>query len=392
MFNKLRNNYVFTNMALVGTIVVISFLSMYLMIFNNTLKSLDYELDQVYSSYRNQTTEQYYNSDMGFVLEVDNFGVPTETNDKKFVKGVHIEEVLKTMNRSKNNRFKLNSFQYAYKTINSNTKDEVNYIVVLEVTKNMKDLSNFRSVLIFILLITLGFIFIICVYLANKSVNQLKEAWEKQRQFIGDASHELKTPLAVIETNVDALSLHHKSQWTDNIKSETKRMSKLLSDLLYLTKMDDYDLMFTHNTINFSNLISDQLLTYEVLMFEKGITLKTEIDKDVLIVQDEEKLKQVLHILIDNAIKYSEKYIEIKLKQEFNQITFSIENDGVGISKEDLNNVFDRFFKGDESRVYDDSHGLGLSIAHTIVERMKADIYVQSIEDEKTKFTILFDV
>lgn len=154
-------------------------------------------------------------------------------------------------------------------------------------------------------------IFFTSRFFANRSIAPVKEAFNKQKQFIADASHELKTPLAVINTNADVLlansddTIHNQIKWLHHIKSETERMKTLTGDLLYLTEMEDsrVGLMFTN--FNVSESVESVILTMEAIVYEKDISLTYEIEPGLTVRGSSEQIKQVVMILMDNAIKYT---------------------------------------------------------------------------------------
>lgn len=149
------------------------------------------------------------------------------------------------------------------------------------------------------------------------------EAWDQQKQFIADASHELKTPLTVISTNTDVIlsnsndTVESQSKWLNYIKNETIRMTKLVNSLLYIAKYDANETKILLKKINLSNIISSICLQYEPLIYENNKKLITNIDNNITIMGDEDKIKQLLNILMDNALKYSlnNGIIKISLKK-----------------------------------------------------------------------------
>jgi signal transduction histidine kinase len=233
--------------------------------------------------------------------------------------------------------------------------------------------------------------------LTERSIKPIKESYYKQKQFISDASHELKTPLAVIHTNVDVLLTNTDEQnkkWLEYIKSEVERMGHLTNDLLYLTQMDgaeDHQMMKT--TFNISERLEHILLGLEVVAFEKNISLIYDIAPDIEMHGNAEQVSQVMMILLDNAIKYTQTGgdISILLSKSTHHINLSVTNSGDGISEEDLPYVFDRFYRADKVRSRESgSYGLGLSIAKTIVEQHNGKITCESKVGDQTNFTVRF--
>ncbi len=262
---------------------------------------------------------------------------------------------------------------------------------------NVNDVFNTLNLLLIILitvgLVVLVIIYFISLYFANKAIKPLEIIWNKQKQFVADATHELKTPITIINANVDAIKLNKEDlvseqfRWLDYIKKETYGMNKLINELLTSAKADEekYELV----SCNISEVVSDVVLTFETVIFEKNIKLKTNVEKDITFNTDVSKLEQVIKILIDNAIKYNKNngYLNISLKKIKKNIYITVENSGVGISRDEIDLVFERFYKSDKSRS-DNSYGLGLYIAKTIVTKLGGKLLLDSEVNKKTTFTI----
>ncbi len=247
------------------------------------------------------------------------------------------------------------------------------------------------SIIMFILLE------LIIVYVSKKLtqwiIKPVVEAFNKQKQFIADASHELKTPLSVIMASAEALENEpDEKKWLDNIKSESERMNKLISDLLEMAKSENG---FKEQFINedLSKIAERSVLTFEGLMYEKDIKLDYKIEENIKFLCNGNQIKQLVSILLDNAIKhtYSKGKIEVELKKEkANAIVLTITNQGKEIPKEEQEKIFERFYRIDESRNRNDNrYGLGLAIAKNIVTNHNGEISVIS-ENGHTTFKIFF--
>ncbi|MDQ0174220.1 sensor histidine kinase [Bacillus chungangensis] len=211
----------------------------------------------------------------------------------------------------------------------------------------------------------------------------------------------MKTPLSIINANYDALlvnqeeTIQSQKKWLNYIKIGTDRMKKLINDLLISAKIEEVNLEICKMPFNLSNTINEQILSIEAAAIEKGITLIKSIEPDIIVNSDSESIKQVVTILFDNAIKYKNEngQIDISLTKSKHQIIYSIKNTGKGIAKKDLPKIFDRFYRTDPSRTQDSGgFGLGLSIAKTMIDRLGGRIYVTSIENESTTFTITLEL
>lgn len=226
--------------------------------------------------------------------------------------------------------------------------------------------------------IALVILFFISVYLAKRIVNPIEESYKKQKQFISDAGHELKTPVAVVSTNAEILSREiGENQWLSNIQYENERMGLLVTQLLDLARTEDAKVP-TEN-LDFSHLVDGETLPFEGVAFEKGLTLNCNIENDIHVNGNSTQLKQLVSILLDNAIRYSKdsREIYLSLSREHNTAKLSVINSGEEIPKEQRDMIFERFYRVDAVRNSEEKHyGLGLSIAKAISDYHKGRIEV----------------
>lgn len=189
----------------------------------------------------------------------------------------------------------------------------------------------------------------------------------------------------------DEDTIKNQSKWIHYIKSEVERMTKLTNDLLYLAQSDHSDIKLISTDFNLSETIEDVILTMEAPIFENNMLLDYNIDPDITCHGNNEQIKQVVMILLDNAIKYTNPNgkINLSLKRYNNKAELAVSNSGKGIPEEHLNNIFDRFYRIDKSRSKESGgYGLGLAIAKAIIEQHKGKISVKSTVNEITTFTI----
>lgn len=256
--------------------------------------------------------------------------------------------------------------------------------------------KSLRNMLMLSLLI--GFLALVCAYIISKKISlwivrPIEDAFNKQKQFISDASHELKTPLAVICANADILESEvGKSKWLNYIQNEVESMDKLVNNLLCLAKMEKENQNNEIIVFNMSKTVLGATMVFESLAYEQGIELLDDIDDNLNIRGNSEEIKQLLFILIDNAIKHTKKngQIIVSLKKNKNNIILKVKNMGDPIPKNEEEKIFERFYRRDESRNRDSKrYGLGLAIGKSIVEKHNGKIKV-SWEDGFTIFTIIF--
>ena len=216
----------------------------------------------------------------------------------------------------------------------------------------------------------------ISVVLAKIALKPAEDSWKKQKQFVADASHELKTPLSVIMANIDMLAAHQdetvasQMKWVENSRAEAQRMAGLVADLLFLAKNDDGVQVELADT-DLSEVVSSTVLGYDAILYENKKVFSYDIRQDLCVEGNERQLKQLVTILLDNANKYSEGAgnIELRLCAYGRHAELIVSNDCVQLTEEQLSHLFDRFYTVDPSRNKSNGgNGLGLSIAKMICE------------------------
>lgn len=232
------------------------------------------------------------------------------------------------------------------------------------------------------------FLAFLCIsyLLAGWAIRPADRAWDQQRQFIADASHELKTPLTVIMTNAELMQNTDygeadRSTFVSNILVMSQQMRSLVEQMLELARADNIQHNMLFSAVDFSRLVSDAALPFEPLFFEKGLSLQTEIAENITVIGDLSQLRRVLDILLDNAQKYSRAkgttWMTLQ-KRGKGHCLLTVANEGNEISPKDLTNLFKRFYRADQARSRTGSFGLGLSIAESIVMQHKGKIWVES--------------
>lgn len=238
------------------------------------------------------------------------------------------------------------------------------------------------------------FLVFLCIsfLLADWVAKPVDRAWELQRQFIADASHELKTPLTVIMTDAELMQnpdYDETSRWNfaASILVMSKQMRNLVEQMLELARADAVQQGGAFSSVDFSRLISDAVLPFEPVFFEKGLTLRTDISEGIMVNGDPSQLRQVLDILLDNAQKYSREkgttLVSLK-RQGRGHCLLTVADEGEEISAGDLHHLFKRFYRADKARSRSGgmeqtgSFGLGLSIAEAIIGRHRGRIWAES--------------
>ena len=266
-------------------------------------------------------------------------------------------------------------------------------IIFMDISSEIATMQNLYRTCIIIGLGSFASFLVISIFFARWAVRPVEEAWAQQRQFVSDASHELKTPLTVILTDAEMLKSPrfdeaHKTQFVENILTMSNQMRGLVESLLQLARVDSGAIQkMPLQTIDLSGLVSDELLTFDALFFEKGLTLAEDITDGITIHGSPQHLKQVVEILLDNAQKYASPQgtVQVTLqKSGAHHCLLSVSDPGDPIRPEDLKKIFQRFYRIDEARAMNHSYGLGLSIAENIVKNHKGRIWAESAEGINT--------
>ena len=240
-----------------------------------------------------------------------------------------------------------------------------------------------------------GIIFVISLLLSRWAVKPMDEAWRQQKQFVSDASHELKTPLTVIMANAELLtqpgySDEQRRGFSESILSVSRQMRRLVESLLDLARLDS--LRETESLVSetdLSSLVEDCVLPFEPLYFERGLLLETEVEPGIRVQGNDRVLRQCVDILLDNAQKYSDPgTVHVRLRRNGRQAELTVTNPTSELSDNERRNIFKRFFRRDTARTATGSYGLGLAIAEGIVERHKGEISC-GWENGEICFTVL---
>lgn len=264
------------------------------------------------------------------------------------------------------------------------------YIVDMKI-----EAERYHSVLLktFILLSVAFLALAIIVWgLSGKVFEPIKHILAKQKQFISDASHELKTPVSIISANADVIRNAENEAYVDSIKNQVDRLKFLVNDLLALARLDEGNVKYVKETFNLSDELTQAVLPFDAVAFEKGKTLDSDIENGITFEGSKDGVKQIVNILLDNAVKYAADggKIVVSLKKQGAKIILSVYNDGSLIPEEDSQKIFERFYRGDTSRSRDlGGNGLGLSIAKSIAVTNRWDITADSVYGKSMTITLI---
>lgn len=269
----------------------------------------------------------------------------------------------------------------------------------------LEDLNESRKNVLVILIYTNGIILIFSAiagyFLAGKTLLPIEQTLEEQKRFIADASHELKTPLTALQTTIEVslrdkkLGLKEAKEVIESNLEETIRLNKLANDLLSLTRYESGNGNFVLKKINIKNLIEEVNKKMQPIYKKKNINVEFNL-RNVSLKGNQESLEQLITVLLDNAIKFTSKkgQIIVSTTKENNYIVIKIKDTGIGIPKKDIQHIFDRFYRADQSRSKEEigGFGLGLSMAKRIVELHKGSISVESNLGKGSTFKIKLPV
>lgn len=248
--------------------------------------------------------------------------------------------------------------------------------------------------------IALILLFIISNILATIFISPMKKNWDQQKNFIADASHELKTPLTVILANCKILEAHpdrtvdEQIKWIKSTDEEASHMKELVNKLIFLAKNDSIKTEKIKEPVNISDMATSIALQFEPVAYECGVNVVSDIEKGLIVNSDPTAVKQIIHILVDNAVKYAGVggEVTVNLRKRNKTVLLYTKNTGEPIGKEELSHIFERFYRSDKARTSGSGYGLGLSICRSLVNGIGASISVSSDETNGTVFTVKFKV
>lgn len=243
-----------------------------------------------------------------------------------------------------------------------------------------------------VLIISALTIWVIVVFFSKRAVRPVAEGYERQKQFITDANHELKTPLTLVLTNLDILEAEiGENEWLSDIRSEGERMNTLVNQLVILARMDEERNNLEIKRFSMSDMVEDAVSEFQMLALERGKNLTAKVDADVNYFGDETAVYKVVSILLDNAIKYCDAGGEIifGLEKRKHPVLY-VENTYADVNRTELDKLFDRFYRADKARTFIGGFGVGLSIAKAIVSQHKGDISAYKSDENHIGFKIIW--
>ncbi|CEP88874.1 sensor histidine kinase [Paeniclostridium sordellii] len=402
ILKKTRKKLTTINTLVVGIIFILFTIFIYQYFYNLTYKSIDNEL-YIQSK---KFTHDINRGSLGFNRELPPDTVLRGTmiyiskngellksfpeNMSNYIRPFSLSEDLKDGIAT----YKYNGHSFRQIKINYNLYT-IEIIKIVDTEEML--LNQLKFVLIISIILASITVYFISKFLTKKSLKPIEESWKNQELFVQDASHELRTPLTIIFSKIESIIKRPKNSVEEEMNNlvivmkEVRRLSKLVSDLLKLTK-EDAIITINKSKTNIIDVIGDILIQYEDICQLQSKNLKFNYDlKDQSIYTDKEKLKQILIILIDNAIKYTKEddYIIVRLFEEGSNIKIEVEDSGIGIKEEELPLIFNRFYRASSHRESNkDGSGIGLSIAKILIGNLNGKIAASSKYKKGSIFSI----
>ena len=258
-------------------------------------------------------------------------------------------------------------------------------ITFLDCTRTMENFYTFFALSIAISLASLLAICIMMIIFAAKIIAPIAESYEKQKRFITDAGHDIKTPITIIDADREILEMDiGENEWLDDIRRQTKRLTKLTNDLIYLSRMEEGTDIKELSSFSISDLCQEESDSFSAVAMKKGLEIKSDIEDNIDINGSEEDVKKLLAILLDNAIKYAKEgsTIGIKTVKHGRIVTVSISNVAENMTDEQTKRMFDRFYRADSARATNGGFGIGLAMAQAIAVSHNGKISADLSDDK----------
>lgn len=396
MLKRMKRKFVIATMAalimvitlIVGTINAFNYHSildeadaMLELIMNNAGRFPDVSDDEEVDSEVNITPESPFESRYFTVVFKDGKLKKVDTASIAAIDDYTATEMTKKILAKGESRGFITRYRYMVREVDGETT-----VVYLDCTRTLDNASTFFILSIFISLVGLAIIFMLLWVIADRVVTPLTEGYEKQKRFVTNAGHDIKTPITIINADAELLEMEiGDNEWLMDIKKQSERLATLTGDLIYLSRMDE-EAYAPHIDFPLSEVLEETVASFSAPAKKKQITIDCNISPAVFCNGDENAIKKLCSILMDNAIKYSpkEELIEVSLKKSAKGNLLRITNAAHGLDDDALKHLFDRFYRKDEARSSAGGFGIGLSVASAIVSAHKGRISAEIHDDRLT--------
>lgn len=314
--------------------------------------------------------------------DLDKIAAVDETEAKEYAE--------KAVDSGKEKGF-LASYRYYCKELS-----EGRMVIFVDCSKSLSTVQNFLEISVLIALLGLLAVTLLVAGLSGRIVRPFAESYEKQKRFITDAGHEIRTPLTIIDADLAVLEMEQEknepNEWMEDIQKQTNRLRELTEDLIYLSKMEEEEKKEERMEFPISDVISEVVQSFQGPAKLKGKKLKEEIQPMLAFNGDMKGIRKLTGILVDNAVKYADEggEIVVELKAQGKTLHLTVRNPAQSVKKEQVEHLFDRFYRGDESRsTKTGGYGLGLSIAKAVVTAHQGKIHAVLTEDQILKIVVV---
>lgn len=406
MTKRLTKQIIVLSMVCMGVILAVIVAAMNVINYKNLITDLD-EINHILirsvddnfetiegekSKNKENTIRRIKNGSRYFRVSFDEDGNAFRIR-KRYVDYLSNEEITKyakTILRSEQKSGFIGEFRYHREAFGNQTR-----VVGIYAHDKLEDFNSFLKTSILMAVIGYVIVYVILRYGVRRFVEPIEEANRKQRRFIADAGHEIKTPLAVISVNVDVLKMEQEeNECLDDISKQVKRLNNLTQDLLYLTNMGEVEKEFETKKLDFSQLLKDAEHVFKTMAEHEGKKITSRITEHLSVKGNPEMLDKLIYILFDNAVKYATENSEISvsLKEEKKMVCLEMGNE-TQEEIEKAEEVFERFYRAKNSRESDKAgYGIGLSIAKSAVELHKGSIEVQLLDEHYFMVRVLLPI
>ena len=271
--------------------------------------------------------------------------------------------------------------------------DKGTLYIFLDCTREMNSFRGFLQTSILISLGGLAVVFILIIIFSHIALKPVEESYQKQKHFITNASHDIKTPLTIINAGAEVIELEYgEGEWTKEIKKQTQRLTALTDKLVFLSRMEEENQKISMREFNLSELIEEAVAPYENMTKAKGFLFSFDCQSGIIYKGNEEMLSQAIALLMDNAIKYTNEngYITVSLKKTLKGIELCFKNTANDVKEGNNNEIFERFYRSEQSRnSKTGGHGIGLSVVKAIISAHKGKISAYSSDGKSMEFLIV---
>ncbi|MGN1097122.1 MAG: sensor histidine kinase [Christensenellales bacterium] len=269
--------------------------------------------------------------------------------------------------------------------------DDGNFVLFVDCAKQKQTANDFLESSLLISFIGLAAVFILVLFLSKRAVKPIADSYERQKQFITDASHELKTPLTIISANNELTELTvGETQSTQVISKQVARMTSMVKNLTALARLDETDKLLQKEDFSLSETLTDLCTLFLPTVESCGKTFENRTEQNLFVCGDEKQIRQALSIIFDNATKYAKTYIVLKAERAGRHINIVLENDADSVKEGNLDRCFERFYRTDEARASSvPGNGIGLSIAKSIIDLHGGKITAKGLKDNIFRIEIM---